>query len=67
MIFFPTQFKEEYPGIVENVRCMANKKFNTKYLMNTIMDMAGYDICDSTIYVNSLFKGKFSEVSKVLK
>lgn len=61
MIYFTKPFREKYPEIVERTSLGSDREFNTKYLMNTIMDIAGYDIPESSIYKNSLFEGKFGE------
>lgn len=62
MIYFTTPFREKHPEIVERTRSIRNKEFNTNYLMNTILDIAGYDLQPS-IYKESLFEGKFSSDS----
>lgn len=63
MIYYTRRFRDKHPEIVERTKSCANVRFNTKYLMNTIMDMAGYDFCDSTIFDRSLFRGRFGEIS----
>lgn len=60
MIYFTPLFREKHPELVEKVRSVSDVPFNTKYLMNTIMDMAGYDVCGYEVFDNSLFKGNFS-------
>lgn len=60
MIYFTRLFREEHPEILERVRAASGKRFNTSFLMNTVMDMAGYDIPGYDVYEKSLFEGKFS-------
>lgn len=59
MIYFTKPFREKYPEIVEQTRSVNKKVFNTNYLMNTIMDITGYNLPESSIFKNSLFEGKF--------
>lgn len=63
MIYFTKQFIDNHPEIVEHVRSFTNKPFNTTYLMNTVMDMAGYDICGYNVFEKSIFGGSFSNES----
>lgn len=58
MIYFTKPFREKHPEAMELVRNFSKKKFNTKYLMNTIMEIAGYDVCDYDVFEKSLFEGK---------
>lgn len=59
MVYFTKPFRENYPEIVERTRSFWGEEFNTKYLMNTIMDMSGYDICGYNVLRRSLFGGAF--------
>lgn len=58
MIYFTPKFRAAHPNVVDRVFQFKDKKFETKYLMNTIMELSGYDIVNSNSYSNSLFEGE---------
>lgn len=58
MIYFTPEFRSLHPEIVAKIRQFKDKKFETKFLMNTIMELSGYNIKNSGAYNNSLFEGK---------
>lgn len=58
MIYFTPKFRAAHPNVLDRVFQFKDKKFETKYLMNTIMELSGYDIVNSNSYGNSLFEGK---------
>lgn len=60
MIYFTKQFRDNHPEIVEHIRSFTDKAFNTTFLMNTIMEISGYDICGHNVFENSLFEGSFN-------
>ena len=64
MIYFTTPLREKYSDVFSSLYLYKDKPFNSKYLMNTIMDIAGYDIPEYSINDNSLFEGKFGETTE---
>lgn len=65
-IYFTKPFREKYPALIKTARESIEKDFDTRYLMNTIMDISGYDLSGYDVLKHSLFNGDFSRVSKDL-
>lgn len=57
MIYFTPGYRTVHPETVSRIRHYRDKPFETKYLMNTIMEFTGFDIKGSDAYKNSLFEG----------
>ena len=57
MIYFTPGYRAAYPETVSRIRSYRDKTFETRYLMNTIMELSGFDIKGSDAYNKSLFEG----------
>ncbi|MDE6497835.1 MAG: phosphoethanolamine transferase [Muribaculaceae bacterium] len=60
MIYLTDKYRQKHPDMIEILSKYKDNAFETKYLMNTILDIAGYDIIGDCTHENSLFKGQFN-------
>lgn len=60
MIYFTEKFRQNHPETIAKIRKFTDKEFNGCYLMNTVMELAGYDITGADLFKNSLFGGEIA-------
>lgn len=60
MVHYTPQFRKNHPHIVAKIDSHKDDYFETKYLMNTILELAGYKIKGHDTFAKSLFKGRLT-------
>lgn len=59
IIYCTQKYNKRFPKTARILRKHIDNKFETCNLIYTVLDIAGYDLPDNSVSLNSLFKGDF--------
>ena len=64
LIYFSDSFRQHYPEMAGKISMFTHESFDTRYLINSILEIAGYTIKGFDVIPHSLFKGTLSDSSE---